>query len=82
MSGSRNIFQKVGAAPDLSTKDPESESEHEEQDLENEDKSDGRVMNMKQEGFTFTHVLWLYSMCRVEKPKARRHETIVVNKQS
>lgn len=60
MSGSRNIFQKVGAAPDLSTKDPESESEHEEQDLENEDKNAGRVMNMKQEGpFLVPQMGWM-----------------------
>lgn len=60
MSGSRNIFQKVGAAPDLSTKEPESDSENEDQDLESEDKNSSRVMNMKQEGpFLVPQMGWM-----------------------
>ena len=62
MSGSRNIFAKVGAAPDLSTKEPESDSENDDQELEGEEKdnSSGRVMNMKQEGpFLVPQMGWM-----------------------
>jgi len=57
MSGSRNIFAKVGAAPELASKDQESESDNEEQELEG-DKT--RVMNMKQEGpFLVPQMGWM-----------------------
>ena len=55
MSGSRNIFAKVGVAPELASKDQESESDNEEQELEG-DKT--RVMNMKQEGPFLVPQLW------------------------
>ena len=57
MSGSRNIFAKVGAAPELASKEQESESDNEEQELEG-DKT--RVMNMKQEGpFLVPQMGWM-----------------------
>ena len=61
MSGSRNIFAKVGAAPDLSTKEPESDSENDDQELEGEEKNNSsRVMNMKQEGpFLVPQMGWM-----------------------
>ena len=60
MSGSRSIFAKVGAAPELAAK-PESESENEEQEQEVEsEKNSGRVMNMKQEGpFLVPQMGWM-----------------------
>ena len=55
MSGARNILQRVGAAPELASKEQESESDNEEQELEG-DKT--RVMNMKQEGPFLVPQLW------------------------
>ena len=58
MSGARNILQRVGAAPELTARERESESENEDLESVKSNSSVSRIMNMKQEGPFLVPQLW------------------------